>query len=346
MKDLFKHKAEREKLDKDYLLLDEFKGFQPAKKLIEVVVSEIDDKDGNFIQQFQTTGFDARLWELFLYSLFKENEFEILSDCDRPDFHLKKMQTELFVEASVSNEKVDDIYSAEFIKEALALNDIAIQNELVDYYIIRLGSVLFSKLNKKYWELAWVTGKPLVLAITPFHNYIADFLPDSKIIEYLYGISYKTEIRESGLELKEIKKLDTHRYKSKEIPSNFFNQENVENISAVIFTNNCNLHKFNRMGFQKGNGDNDIIIVRSGIAYDSTPKSSGKEFDQVVKLGEGNEDWSESVSVFHNPNAMHKINKEVFNGMRQLWLNDNGELVGNTPDNFVYNSLTVTAINE
>ena len=320
MQDLFKHIVPKEKLDKDFSQIDEFKGFQPAKQIIEDIAVEIDDKDGNFRQQFQTTGFDARLWELFLYALFKENNFEILTDCDRPDFHLNRMATELFVEASVSNEKADDIYTAEFIKEALELKDVDIQNELIDYYTIRLGSVLFSKLNKKYWELDWVSGKPIVLAITPFHNYIADFLPDSKIIEYLYGISYKTEIRESGLELKEIKQLDTHRYKSKEIPSNFFKQENVENISAVLFTNNCNVHKFNRMGFQKGFGDNDIIIVRSGIAYDSTPKSTGKEFDQVVQLGVGNEDWKESVSIFHNPNAIHKIDKKIFNGIRQLWL--------------------------
>ena len=346
MHDIFKYVEPKEKLDKDFLLLDEFKGFKPAKQILEEIASEVDDKDGNFIQQFQTTGFDSRLWELFLYSLFKENDFEILTDCDRPDFHLQKMDTELFVEASVSNEKTDDIYTKEFIKEALELNDIEVQNELIDYYTIRLGSVLFSKLNKRYWELDWVSEKPLVIAITPFHNYIADFLPDSKIIEYLYGISHKTEIKESGLELKEIKQLDTHRYKSKEIPSNFFNQEHVENISAVLFTNNCNPHKFNRMGFQKSNGKDDIIIIRSGVAYDPTPNSTGKQFDRVVKPGEITEDWKESVSIFHNPNAIHKLDKEIFNGMRQLWLNEEGRFEGEIPDVFVYNSLTVTAINE
>lgn len=346
MQDLFRHIEPEEKLDKDFLLVDDYKGFEPAKHLIEEIANEMNDKDGNFIQQFQTTGFDARLWELFLFSLFKENDFEIIDDCDRPDFHLRKGTTDLFVEASVSNEKADDIYTKEFIKEALKLQDIEIQNELIDYYVIRMGSVLFSKLNKKYWELDWVAGKPLTIAITPFHNYIADFLPDSKIIEYLYGISHKTEIRESGLELKEVQKLNTHRYKSKEIPSNFFNQEGAENISAVIFTNNCNVHKFNRMGFQKGLGDEEIIIVRSGIAYDSTPKSTGKEFDTVVSHGVITEEWRESVSVFHNPNALNKIDKEIFNGFRQLWLNEKGEFEGEIQDSFVYNSLTICAINE
>lgn len=346
MKNLFKHIVTKDKLDKDFLMVDELKGFHPAKQIIEEIASEFEDKDGNFIQQFQTTGFDSRLWELFLYSLFIENEFEILADCDRPDFHLKKGDTELFIEASTSNEKSDDIYTEEFIKEALELKKIKTQNELTDYYTIRLGSVLYSKLNKKYWECEWVKGKPLILAITPFHNYIADFLPDSKIIEYLYGIAHKTEIKESRLELKEIKKLETHSYKNKEISSNFFNQENVENISAVIFTNNCNIHKFNRMGFQKGHGDSALIIVRSGLAFDSTPGSTGKEFNTIVKQGEVNEDWKESVSIFHNPNAIHKIDKKLFGGMRQLWLNDEGKFNEEIPDFFVYNSLTIAGINE
>jgi len=346
MQDLFKHIEPKEKLDKNFLLLDEFKGFKPAKEILEEIAYGFEDNDGNFIQQFQTTGFDSRLWELFLFALFMENDFEILTEYNRPDFHLRKMETELFVEASVSNEKSDDIYTEDFIKEALKLNDIEIQNELIDYYVMRLGSVLFSKLNKRYWDLDWVSSKALVIAITPFHNYIANFLPDSKIIEYLYGIAHKTEIKESGLELKEVKQLDTHRFKSKEIPSNFFNQDNVENISAVLFTNNCDMHKFNRMGFQKSKTDDEIIIVRSGISYDSTPKSTGKIFDQVVTRGKITEDWKESVSVFHNPNAIKKLDKELFNGMRQLWLNDKGEFEGEIPDSFVYNSLTVTAINK
>jgi hypothetical protein len=33
-----------------------------------------EDPDGNFIEQFQTTGFDARLWELYLFAMFCEAE--------------------------------------------------------------------------------------------------------------------------------------------------------------------------------------------------------------------------------------------------------------------------------
>jgi len=140
--------------------------------------------------------------------------------------------------------------------------------------------------------------------------------------------------------------VEEHQHKSKKIPSNFFNQNNVENISAVIFTNNCDLHKFNRMGFQKGNVKDEIIIARSGIANDSNPKSTGKPFDCIVKAGEIIEEWKESVSIFHNPNATHTLDKELFSGMRQLWLNDKDDFEGEMPDFFVFNSMTNIAFIE
>jgi len=84
--------------------------------------------------------------------------------------------------------------------------------------------------------------------------------------------------------------------------------------------------------------------VRSGIAYDSAHNSLGKEFDHVLKSGEINEKWNESVSVFHNPNAIHKIDKEFFSGFRQVWLNDNGELDGEMQEFFVHCSMTISAV--
>lgn len=285
MKNIFEHKYTRDKLNKLFLLLDEFEGFSPAKKLIEEIAIEFEDKDGNFIEQFQTSGFDARMWELFLFKFFKTNDLEIINDIDRPDFHLVKDGVEFFVEASTSNEKKDDVYTKEYIESALEKNDIQIQNELIDYYIIRMGSVLFSKLNNKYWELEWVQGKPLVFAISPFHNYLAKFLPDAKIIEYLYGIKHNAEITEKGLELKNIEVLVEHKHGLKEIPSNFFAQENVENISAVIFTNNSDLHKFNRIGHELGLGTKKVVMVRSGLAYNQKTNSTHIEFTHNITPG-------------------------------------------------------------
>jgi hypothetical protein len=47
-------------------------GYSPALGIIRELMHYFDDADGNFVEQFQTTAFDARLWELYLYALFTE----------------------------------------------------------------------------------------------------------------------------------------------------------------------------------------------------------------------------------------------------------------------------------
>ena len=211
---------------------------------------------------------------------------------------------------------------------------------------MRMGSVLLSKINKKYWELDWVKGKPLVLAITPAHNYIAGFLPDAKIIEYLYGIRKVVKVTETGLEHVEDKIITEHRFNEKVIPSNFFAQPMTENISAIIFTNNSNLHKFNRMGFQHKLYTKNLVIVRAGSKYDPAPNAMAEEFTYQVRNDGGNENWCESVSIFHNPNALVKIDKSVFEHVRQVWLEPDNTFGGIMTHDFVYHSITGSMIAE
>lgn len=345
MNDIFKPVVEKAKLNEMFHLLNEFKPMSAAKEMINQIAKEFGDKDGNFIQQFQTTGFDARMWELFLFKVFQERGFEIIDKYGRPDFYLSNGDTDFFVEASISSEKESDRYSRDFIKKALKENNLEVQRELIDYYVIRMGSILFSKVNKEYWKLDWVKDKPLVIAISPFHNYLAKFLPDAKLIEYLYGIRFETKLTKNGLFIKDIKKVEKHDFFTKEIPSNFFGQKNVENISAILFTNNADLHKFNRMGYQEGLTDEKIMMHRCGFMYNQSPNSEAKEFSYSVKPGEALETWSESITVFHNPNAVNKLSADIFKDLRQVWLNEEGRIDGNeTPENFVYHSITAAGI--
>lgn len=341
MKDIFKHVVSEEKLNLTFSMLENHPPMAPAKKLIEAIAHEMNDNDGNFIQQFQTTGFNARVWEIFLFKFVQENGFKIIEKHNRPDFNIKKDGIELFIEASLSAETGKDKFTREYIREALKKQDLAIQQEIIDHYVIRMGSVLYSKLQKKYWELEWVKEKPLVLAIAPSHHFLANFLPDAKIMEYLYGFCYEKESNDDGMFIKKVEKKDFHNYEGKEIPPYFFSQENTENISAVLFTNNCDLHKFNRMGYQMGMSDDLIIMERVGFAFDKDSELYGKEFSQSIIPGNIQENWSESVSIFHNPNAKFPLDKSLFKNIRQVWINEDGDLDGTMPEFFVFNSKTL-----
>lgn len=345
MENIYELIVSDDKLNEKFKLLVESSLLDPAKNIIENICFLIGDQDGNFIRDFQSTGFDSRLWEIYLYIFLLENKFQFIEDENRPDFHVSKNEYDFFIEASLSAEKIDEKYSEEFIKESVAINDLNIQKEITDYYTIRLGSVLFSKLNKKYWELDWVQGKPLIIAITPSHNYMAKFLPDAKLMEYLYGIKVITkDTLEEGLVRVRDEIVTEHRNDEKVIPSNFFSQPNTENISAILFTNNCDLHKFNRMGYEHSLTEKELLIFRTGSKYDdSNPKAPAKDFTYQVEKGKSIEDWNESLKIYHNPNAKIPLKRDAFSNVGQIWINEEGEFDGIAMKNYVFQSITISA---
>jgi hypothetical protein len=105
MNDIYKQIVADDKLNDKFKLLTQSPLFDPAKNIIENITSVMTDIDGNFIQQFQSDGFNERLWEIYLFVLFKEIGFTQTNDFDRPDYNLIKGSYELFVEASLSAEK-------------------------------------------------------------------------------------------------------------------------------------------------------------------------------------------------------------------------------------------------
>jgi hypothetical protein len=350
MKDIFKILVAEDKINNSFKSLVYDAVNEPARILIEEIANTFHDKDGNFIKDFQSTGFIGRLWELFLFQFLKENNFETIEDVDYPDFHVKKLCKEFFIEATTTNPAKDDEYTDDVIDKAQSMKDKKIEKELSEYYIRKIGSSLKSKLELEYknglhyWELEKIKGQPFVFAILPAHNKLAYFFPDSNIIEYLYGIKYLPEIDSEG-HLNGNKSFTLiHNYRGKEIPSNFFKSEIAKNISAVFFSNTCDIHKFNRIGYQNSLSAKDLIICRAGHCYNTEPYSTAKEFTKVTVKGMNEENWSEGVSMLHNPNAYYPLDPLLFSGIRQIWQNDNGDLVEYMPSFFPFNSITNYAL--
>ena len=76
-------------------------GYSPALGIIRELMHYFDDADGNFVEQFQTTAFDARLWELYLYALFTELGYGLDKTHPAPDFHCVGLLGDFFVEESI-----------------------------------------------------------------------------------------------------------------------------------------------------------------------------------------------------------------------------------------------------
>jgi ribosomal protein L30/L7E len=63
----------KERLNPRFRILSAEPRYSPARGLIEAMMRFYKDADGNFVEQFQTTAFDARLWELYLFAAFTEH---------------------------------------------------------------------------------------------------------------------------------------------------------------------------------------------------------------------------------------------------------------------------------
>ena len=75
----------------------------PARALIHELMHHFNDVDGNFVEQFQSTGFDSRLWELYLFALLTELAYGLNDEHRAPDFHCVGLRGNFFVESTTVN---------------------------------------------------------------------------------------------------------------------------------------------------------------------------------------------------------------------------------------------------
>jgi hypothetical protein len=331
--EIFRQVVSSEKLDENFRMLAEGKGYSPAREIMAEIAYSFEDADGNYVQQFQTAAFDARLWELFIYAFLHENQFFIDRGFAAPDYLCKKHGRTIFLEAVTVN-PTQGSGTIEVSPETEPDRD-----KLGDYAAIKFGSALFSKLSKRYWELEHVKGKPLVFAIADFHQSHSMLWTHPSLWQYLYGMKSDQKATAGGRE-SSLRRIDDHTYDDKRIPSGFFFQPECENVSAVLFSNSGTVSKFNRMGKLAGFGDPGVKMIRAGKCYDHEGNSlRPKDFTLHIEAGKCSETWSEDVSIFHNPSAKYPLGASLFPTVGHHYLKD-GKIDSYLPDFFPLASVT------
>jgi hypothetical protein len=283
------------------------------------VFADYVDRDGNFVEQFQTTGFDQRTWELFLFAYVRDAGFDVSPEHVRPDFMCEKNSVWVAIEATTANPAggaPEPATLGGFKRRAQESGD-EVLRRLQDEVPIRLGSPLYSKLQRRYWELEHVAGKPLILAIESFAADDSLHFSDTGLASYLYGLwSVPSRTLSGDLLIREVP-IKEHRDKDKVIPSGFFEQPDVEHISAVLFANTGTMPKFGRMGLQANIDAGSVGMIRVGFCYDHDPNASEPNlfvYDVAKRESEWGEpeSWGEGMSMFHNPNALHPAEESLF----------------------------------
>lgn len=97
--DFFAHLHNAGRLNPSFVRLTNDEGYSPARGIIESLMRWHEDADGNFVEQFQTTGFDQRIWELYLFAMLIEAGYVLDRSHNTPDFCCDGMLGSLFVEA-------------------------------------------------------------------------------------------------------------------------------------------------------------------------------------------------------------------------------------------------------
>jgi len=329
--DFFTPIAKDDEMNSSFRHLISERGLSPARQLMGELMNYFEDPDGNFVKDFQTGGFDARVWELYLYALFSELGYGFDRTHPAPDFYCQGPRGEFFVEATTINPsakppKLDDT-------PRLAYFD--------NYVPRKFGSVLKSKLDKRYWELQHVVGMPLVFAVQDFHAVRSMSWSNTGLVEYLYGIRQVRRTTADGSSSIVSEPIEGFVWEGKTIPAGFFSQPDTENVSAVIANPEGTISKFKRMGFLAGFGDRRLHMIRNGLAYCGS--LDPENFVREVNSPEYYETWCEGLSVFHNPRAKHPLSQDAIPGAAHHTSRD-GRILCRLPPFHPVGSLTFTLI--
>ncbi|KAA1395117.1 hypothetical protein [Aeromicrobium ginsengisoli] len=301
--DFFAPTVPNERLHPNFRRLAEDSGQEAAKNLIQAMMRWYEDRDGNFIQQFQTDGFDARVWELYLWATLVSLDYAAEFPAPSPDLLAHGVGATFAIEATTVNPSV---HKGRAIPTPTPKSEDEVADYLRNYLPIRFAGPLTAKLGKRYWERDSVVGLPFALAIQDFHADFSMTFSGAALPSYLYGIDLVGSVQVDDVEVPH-EKVSSHTWRGKTVQSGFFDLPGAQNIAAVIFNASGTLSKFGRIGTKVGLGSANARIIHVGLRQVGDGESLiATPFSEEVSEGYP-EEWIDGMEVYHNPTALHPL---------------------------------------
>lgn len=145
----------------------------------------------------------------------------------------------------------------------------------------------------------------------------------SALVNYLYGLNHKAQYNENGVLEIIPERIESYTKSSGEkIDAGFFFTPDSENISVILFSSIATVAKFSRMGIQAGFGVKGHTVVRIGAKVDHNPNAFVPIVFSYIVDENCEESWGEGVNLFHNPNAIHKLDIDLFPNVAHHFLKD------------------------
>lgn len=334
--DFFAPLAPRDRLNSSFKTLAEHARFSPARELIAAMMRFHEDADGNFIEQFQTSGFDARLWELYLYATSVELGYARNPDAPVPDLLLEGPLGRLAIEATTAN-------PPQGIATPQPRDEAQIRAYLDGYAPIKLARALKRKLYhpRRYWLEQEVADAPFLIALQDFHAPAAMTRIVPIATEYVFGVRHSIV---GGR--RRIERIGEHVFGTAREPSGFFGLPESENVSAVLLNPQGTLTKFNRLGFIAGFGDRRVTMRRFGLERGELNPNDPRPrpFEHDVSHPDYRENWVEGMVVLHNPHARTPLDPDQIPGANHEFLQPDGSIMSLLPEFQPYISNTAISL--
>lgn len=332
-------------LSPDFVAVRDRRSYAPARRLMERIFTDYPQRRREFVRDFQTRGFSARLWELALFAYLAEREYDLTVGHDYPDFIVMREGITAAIEATTTNPSQEGLADPSARAELPHVPaDIAeSQAELV----FQLGKALRRKIERRnaagrrYWEDPHVHDRPFVLAVEAFHSDTALYHGDSMLATYLYGLEWVGTHDEHGAAVIEARPVQEHAWRDRTIPSGFFTQPGTESVSAVLFSNAATISQFQRIAIERGLGEPGVYAVRRGTCYNPDPNAlEPAVFSYEVSPEYPRETFAVGMRLFHNPNARTPLPDGFFMDVSEHALFPDGLVGGHHPPFVPFGSAT------
>ncbi|MEG4028029.1 MULTISPECIES: hypothetical protein [unclassified Microcoleus] len=285
--------------------------FDPESKVLKNWADGFEDRDGKFVKEFQTT-FNSSFWELYLFACFKELNCKANLSHSSPDFVLTSPYGEFIAEATTANHPQG--HRPEWDKDQVRPEE-AEMDDILRLSTLRLLQAVtekFKKFKKSYSKLTHVQNKPFVICVTPFDQpffFIQDCLA---IIRVLYA--YDQPLTSSGTQEGELfivgesRKYQVQKKPNSEIDLGLFTNENMADVSAIIFNNKATICKVRALA---GEGKYPVIFYGSR-AIETDTETGVERF--VAERPNYQETLLDGCHVLFNPFAKHPLDRKLFEG--------------------------------
>ena len=269
------------------------------------------DRDGKVIKEFQTT-FNSTFWEVYLHAAFKELGASINWQHPSPDFNVLKNDSDIIVEAVVSNSADGKENEWERTFSAESMESIKRFGKINHEAMIRLSNSILSKYrlyNTKYKNLNHVKNKPFVIAVAPFEQPWFNLQYTRPICAVLYD-HYVDEDEyldnpgkyPAGPPVRNLGFIEKDNGAS--IQLGLFTNELMREVSAVIFSCTATWGKLSAMKHNFFSG----CTVDSVWSVDKSGTPERRSEDHRLY----HEKIVDGLCILHNPYAINPLPTDIF----------------------------------